>query len=67
MERIVKQIRKIKIYIPSYYVDGGMGFQGFTGKEQVFYEGDYTTKEEIDKKIQKIQAEWEEMNHAEKI
>jgi hypothetical protein len=59
MERIVRQVRKIKIYIPSYYVDGGMGFQGSTVKETVFYEGDYTTKEEIDKKIQKAQTEWD--------
>jgi hypothetical protein len=63
MERIVKQIRKIKIYVPKYYIDGGMGFRGSWANGITYYEGDYTNKTEMDKKIEEAKAHWEIEKH----
>ena len=59
MERIVKQIRKIKIHVPKYYIDGGMGFRGEWAEGITYYEGDYTNKTEMDKKIEEAKAHWD--------
>ena len=58
MERIVKQIRKIKIEVPGYYVDDGQGFGGSMAKGIVYYDGLYTNTQDIEQKINDAKASW---------
>lgn len=57
MERIVKQIRKIKIYIPAFSEVFGMGGGSIWHKAKVYYEGEYTTDDIIKEKIAEAEAD----------
>lgn len=56
MERIVKQILQIKIYIPAFNEDFGMG-GSIWHKAKVYYEGEYTADDIIKEKIAEAEAD----------
>jgi hypothetical protein len=57
--RTVKQIKMVTIKQPEYYADGGFGFRGWV-KENVYYTGPYTNKEDIENKLQMAKEHWAE-------
>lgn len=59
MERIVKQVKMLKIYVPEYYVAGGQGFCGTWGKEKVYYKGNFISDEDTQTRFEQAKKEWD--------
>lgn len=51
MERIVRQKRMVEIFRPSVYEDLGMGFRGYAYPQNTYYKGEYTSPEDIAKRV----------------
>lgn len=59
MERIVKQVKMLKIYVPSYYVDGGQGFRGSWTKEEIYYMGHFISEEDAQTRFELAKKQWD--------
>lgn len=59
MERIVKQVKMLKIYVPRYCVDLGQGFGGAWVEEEVYYRGKFISEEDTQARFEQAKKEWD--------